>query len=111
MWDVVAALPMVIIFSAIAAAPFGFIVGTIGSWWLVARWANTRSSIRIYGESGGLGAILGATYPFIAAGLGWGTFENLVASLPISIGAGIVCGVLLAAFVRKYLLGPNNELI
>jgi hypothetical protein len=91
---------MAVVFTAIAAAPFGFIVGSIGSWFLVARWANTPSSIRICCESGGFGALLGATYPFIATSLGWGPFENLLSALPISIGTGFICGVMLPPFVR-----------
>jgi hypothetical protein len=110
MRNVIAAFPMVVIFSAIAAAPFGFIVGSIGSWWLVPHWAKTNSSNRVYWESGGLGALLGATYPLIAESFGWGPFENLVAALPISIGSGILCGVALAAFMRTKVLRRNAQL-
>lgn len=108
-WTVAAFLPVVVLYAAIAAAPFGFIVGSIGSWWLVARVASTASARRVYCESGGVGALLGATFPPIEAVLGWGPFRNLLSSLPISIGTGIICGVALAASMRTYIRRLNRS--
>ena len=96
-------IPMAVIFAAITAAPFRFLVGSVGVWWLAAR-AQRVSGRRLYVEATGGGAVLGATYPLFMAILGWGPFENLVAALPISIGTGIICGIVLTHEVRKYVL-------
>lgn len=95
---------MAFVFAAIPGAPFGFIVGLFGSWWLAPRVARSVSASRIALESAGIGAFLGATFPLIATVLGWGPFRNLVSVLPVCIGIGILCGVTLALLMRKYLL-------
>jgi hypothetical protein len=94
--------PMAVVFAAIPAAPFGFIVGSAGSWWLTARAEHGVSGKRLFFESIGIGAVLGATFPLILATLGWGPFANLVSALPISIAIGIICGILLVLLMRKY---------
>ncbi|MGA7920186.1 MAG: hypothetical protein WCA38_10985 [Candidatus Acidiferrales bacterium] len=86
----------------IMAAPFGLIVGSIGSWWLAAR-ASIVSARRFYCESAGIGALLGATFPLLAAIIfGLGPFRNLISQFPFSIGSGTICGLALAALVRSY---------
>jgi hypothetical protein len=105
--EALAFLPMAVVFVAIPAAPFGFIVGTVGSWWLAARADRGVLGKRLYFESAGIGGILGATFPLILAVLGWGPFNNLVSALPISIGIGIVCGVVLTPLVRKHVAVPS----
>ena len=94
---------MAVIFAAITAAPFGFMVGFVGVWWLAAR-AERVSERRLYFEASGGGAVLGATYPLVLTILGWGPFENLLSVLPISIATGIICGVVLTREVRKQVL-------
>jgi hypothetical protein len=96
-------IPMAVIFAAITAAPFGFMVGSVGVWWLAVR-AQRVSGRRLYFEAAGGGAVLGATYPLVLTILGWGPFGNLVATLPISIGTGVVCGIVLTREVQKYVL-------
>jgi hypothetical protein len=54
--------PIAALFAAITAAPFGFAVGPGGVWWLAGR-AERVSERRLYFESAGGGAALGATYP------------------------------------------------
>ncbi|MGC2247829.1 MAG: hypothetical protein WA609_14585 [Terriglobales bacterium] len=93
-------MPIAVLLAAITAVPFGFTVGSVGVWWLAGR-AERVSERRLYFESTGGGAALGATYPLIMAILGWGPFENLVAALPISIGTGIICGIVLTRETRK----------
>jgi hypothetical protein len=95
-------LPMAVVFAAIPAAPFGFIAGSAGSWWLAARAECGVSKRRLYFESVGIGAILGGTFPFVLTILGWGPFNNLVSAVPISIGIGIACGIIITPLVRKY---------
>lgn len=84
----------------IFVVPFGFIVGFIGSWWLAARASSIVSARRLYCESAGIGALLGATFPLI-----FGLRPNIyaIAQLPFSIGSGIICGVTLAALMRSYM--------
>ena len=95
--------PMAVLFASVIAVPFGLVVGSIGSWWLIGRVASGAPARRVYCESAGTGGLLGATFPLVTALGGWGPFKNLVSALPISIGAGIACGIVLAAFVRSYL--------
>jgi hypothetical protein len=95
--------PLAAVFAAIPAAPFGFVVGTVGSWWLVARGSSDPGRKRLYFEAAGIGAALGATFPLILTAFGWGPFDNLVSALPISIGIGAVCGVTLTLLVQKRL--------
>ena len=93
-------VPVAVIVGAFTAAPFGFMVGSVGIWWLAGR-ALRVSGRRLYFEAAGGGAVLGATYPLVIAILGWGPFENLVAALPVSIGTGVVCGMVLTREVRE----------
>jgi len=96
-------LPLAVLYASIVAAPFGFIVGSIGSWWLVGRVTSAAPAKRVYYESAGLGGLLGAMFPLISALGGWGPFKNLLSALPISIGIGITCGIAVAAFMRSYI--------
>lgn len=100
--DALEFFPMAVVFAAIPAAPFGLIVGSAGSWWLAGRAERGVSGRRLFFESAGIGAVLGATFPLILALLGWGPFANLASALPISIGIGIVCGIILIPLLRKY---------
>jgi len=100
--EALAFFPMAVVFAAIPAAPFGFIVGLVGSCWLVARIEHSVSRKRLCLESAGIGAVLGATFPLILTILGWGPFDNLASALPISIGVGIVCGGALTTLLRKH---------
>jgi hypothetical protein len=100
--EALAFFPMAVVFAAIPAAPFGFIVGSAGSWWLAVRTDSGVLGRRLYFESAGIGAVLGATFPLILALLGWGPFANLISALPISITIGIVCGIILTPLMRKY---------
>ena len=100
--------PMAVVFVAIPAAPFGFIVGSIGCWWLAARAARGVSSKRLYFESAGIGGVLGATFPLVLAALGWGPFNNLISALPISIPIGVACGIILIPVTRKYRPLPSE---
>jgi hypothetical protein len=109
MAEAVAFFPMAVAFAAISAAPFGFIVGSIGSWWLAIRAARGVSGKRLYFESSGIGGVLGSTYPLILAAFGWGPFENLVAALPLSITIGIACGILIIRLTRKYRPLPSSN--
>ena len=102
--EALAFFPMAVVFAAIPAAPFGFIVGSAGSWWLATRINRGISGRRLYFESAGIGAALGATFPLISTILGWGPFNNLVSALPISIGIGIVCGLTVALPMRRHVL-------
>ena len=94
-------LPMAVVFAAIPAAPFGFIVGSVGSWWLATRTESGVSGVRLYCESIGIGAVLGATFPLVLTILGWGPFNNLVSGMPISVGIGTVCALTLIPLMRK----------
>src|SRR5260370_15955290 len=96
-------IPVAVVFAAITAAPFGFVVGSAGILWLAAR-AQRASGRRLYLEAAGGGAVLGATYPLVLTILGWGPFQNLLSVLPISIGTGVVCGIVLTREVQKYVL-------
>lgn len=107
--EAVAFFPMAVAFAAIPAAPFGFIVGPVGSWWLTIRAARGVSGKRLYFESAGIGGALGSTFPLILAALGWGPFNNLVSMLPISITIGIGCGILLIPLTRKYRPLPSSN--
>jgi hypothetical protein len=107
MAEALAFFPMAVVFVAIPAAPFGFIVGSFGSWWLATRADRGVSGRRLYFESAGIGGVLGATFPLILAVLGWGPFNNLVSALPISITIGIVCGVALTPLMRKHVAVPS----
>ena len=100
--EALAFFPMAVVFVAIPAAPFGFIVGSIGSWWLAARADRGVLGKRPYFESAGIGGILGATFPLILTVLAWGPFNNLVSALPISIIIGIVCGAALTPVMRRH---------
>lgn len=84
----------------IFAVPFGFIVGFIGSWWLAARASSMVSARRLYCESAGIGALLGATFPLVD---GFRPNIYAIAELPFSIGSGIISGVALAVLMRSYL--------
>jgi hypothetical protein len=55
-------LPVAVMFAAIPAAPFGFLVGSVSSWWLSARVDRGVSRRRLYFASAGMGAVLGATF-------------------------------------------------
>jgi hypothetical protein len=100
----------VLLFAAIPAAPFGFIVGSLGGWWLTSRLERSVSARRIVFESAAVGALLGAGFPLVAILLGWGPFNNLVAMLPIAIGVGTLCGVILPLVMRRFLV-VNKQLI
>lgn len=102
-WEAVSFLPLAIVFASIPAAPFGFIVGSAGSWWLATRAASGVAGVRLYCESVLAGAVLGASFPLVLTILGWGPFNNLVSAMPISVGIGTVCAVTLIPFMRKYL--------
>jgi hypothetical protein len=109
--DIVGAMsmfPMAVVLVGIPGVPFGFIVGSVGGWWLVGRAGHGDPGRRFYFESAGLGGVLGATFPLIMAAFGWGPFENLVSALPISIGIGIVCGAALVPFMRKRVAAPSQ---
>lgn len=99
--------PMAVVLVAIPAAPFGFIVGSLGSWCIAARADRGVSEKRLYFESAGIGGLLGATFPLILTILGWGPFNNLVSALPISITIGIVCGIILIPVTRKHVAVPS----
>jgi hypothetical protein len=101
-----ALLPMAVIYGAVTAVPFGFVSGLVGSWWLVGR-ARRVSIRRLYFEAVAGGALLGATYPLTLAICGWGPFENLVSALPISIGTGVICAIVLTREVRKHAVGVS----
>jgi hypothetical protein len=95
-------IPVALVFAAIQAVPFGLIVGSIGGWWLAPRATGDIPSRHLFLQSAVLGAVLGSTFPIVAVALGWGPLQNLVSVLPISIGIGTVCGLSLAAVVRKF---------
>jgi len=97
---------MAVLLAAITAAPFGFVVGSVGVLWLAAR-AQRVSGKRLYFEAAGGGAVLGATYPLVMAIVGWGPFENLLSALPISIGTGVICGIVLVREVRRHVLAVS----
>ena len=107
MVEALAFFPAALVFVAIPAAPFGFIVGSLGGWWLAVRADRGVSWTRLYFESAGVGGVLGATFPLILAVLGWGPFNNLVSALPISITIGIVCGIMLIPYTRKHVAVPS----
>jgi len=46
-------------------------------------------------------ALIGALYPLVLTIFGWGPSENFLSELPISIGAGAVCGFALAREAKK----------
>ena len=102
--------PMAVVYVAIFAVPFGFVAGSVGSWWLAVREAHGASGKRLYFEFAGIGGGLGSTFPLIFLALGWGPLSNLVSALPISITIGIACGVSIIPFTRKYrpLPSPNR---
>lgn len=94
--------PTAFLLAAFAAVPFGSIVGSIGGWWLAPRVSSETPSQHLLLQSALMGVILGSAFPISALALGWGPFQNLVAVLPISIGIGVVCGLSLAAIMRKF---------
>ncbi|MGA7338170.1 MAG: hypothetical protein WBW91_15690 [Candidatus Sulfotelmatobacter sp.] len=93
-------IPIVFLYAAVTGVPFGLVAGTVGTWWIVAR-ARHISSGRLYYEASATGALIGGSYPLVLKVFGWGPFENLLSTLPISIGAGIVCGLVLTREVLK----------
>ncbi|MGB8582167.1 MAG: hypothetical protein WCD47_15205 [Candidatus Sulfotelmatobacter sp.] len=95
-------IPMAVLYAAVTGAPFGFVAGAAGTWLVAAR-ARHISGRRLYLEAACGGAVLGATYPLVLTISGWGPFQNLVSVLPISIGAGAICGIVLVPEVRRYL--------
>ena len=101
--------PIAVAYVAILAVPFGFIAGSVGSWWLAVREAHGVSGKRLYFEFAGIGGVLGSTFPLIFLAFGWGPLSNLVSALPISITIGIACGILIIPLTRKYRpLPPSN---
>ena len=106
--EALAFFPMAVVFAAIPAIPFGFIVGSVGSFLLAIRAEHGVSGRRLYGESAAIGAVLGATFPLILTVLGWGPLHNLVWALPISIGIGTLCAILLIPLMRKHLPFPSS---
>ena len=96
-------VPIAFLYAAIPAVPFGLVVGSIGGWWLAPRATGETPSQHLFLQSGVMGAVLGSAFPLLAMALGWGPFQNLVSALPISIGIGVVCGLSLAAVIRKFL--------
>jgi hypothetical protein len=109
MTEAVVFFPMAVAFAAIPAAPFGFVVGVVGSWWLAIRAARGVSGKRLYFESAGIGGVLGSTFPLILVASEWGPFNNLVSMLPISIIIGIACGILIIPSTRKYRPLPSSH--
>lgn len=107
--EIAAFFATILLFAAIPAAPFGFIVGSVGGWWLASRLARSVLVGRVVLESAAAGALLGATFPLVAVLLGWGPFNNLISILPISIGVGTVCGVILPSVMRKFVVA-NKQL-
>jgi hypothetical protein len=93
-------IPMAILFAAITAAPFGFAVGAIGVLWLTFRSQRT-SGRRLYLEAAGMGAALGGYISAANVNSGMGPFENLLAARPISIGTGIIFGIVLSRETRR----------
>ncbi len=100
--QIVGLFPMGLIFAVVPAASFGFVVGSVGGWYLAARFAKAASFGRVVLEGAGAGALLGATFPLVMGILGWGPFANLVGSLPLATGIGMVCGVGFAVFIRRF---------
>jgi len=100
-------IPMAVIFAAITAVPFGFMMGFLGVWWLASR-AQHILGRRLYLEAIAGGAVLGAAYPLVLTVLGWGPFGNLLSVLPISIAAGIICGIVLTREVQKFTLTVSS---
>ena len=95
-------IPIALVFAAIQAVPFGLVIGSVGGWWLAPRAASGASSRYIFLQSSVMGAILGSTFPILAMALGWGSPENLVSVLPISIGIGVICALSLTLVMRKF---------
>jgi hypothetical protein len=100
--------PVAVLYAAIPAAPFGFIMGSVGSWWLATRARQGVQGLRLYCESIGAGALLGATFPLVMTALGWGPFSNLVSAMPISIAIGAVCAFALIPFMQRQLAGNDG---
>jgi hypothetical protein len=97
-------IPVAILYAAVVAVPFGFFVGSFGSWWLVGRFDKHIPSKRIFCESLGVGALLGAVFPSVMALAGWGPYSNLVSVVPISVGIGVICAALLMQLMHAYLV-------
>jgi len=107
--DAVVFYPMAVAYVAILAVPFGFVAGSVGSWWLAVREAYGVSGKRLYFESAGIGGTLGSTFPLISWAFGWGPFGNLVSALPISTTIGLACGILIIPLTRKYRPLPSSN--
>jgi len=91
-------------FGTLMVAMFGLIAGLIGSWWLVARLSGEVTFKRVVFESAGMGAVLGIACLLVAISLQWALTTPFVMVLPIWMGTGIVCGVGLPLFFRKFKL-------
>jgi hypothetical protein len=98
-------LSIILLFAVISVAPFGFIAGLAGGWWLACREEKGIAKKRLCFESAGSGALLGATYPF-APGLGdiggytARSSEYLQFHCLLGAGVGLTCGLLLALHAR-----------
>jgi hypothetical protein len=93
-------IPIGFVYAAVTGGPFGLVAGMAGTLWIAAR-AQHISGKRLYYEAAGAGALIGALYPLALAIFGWGPVENLLSELPISIGAGAACGMVLVREVQK----------
>jgi hypothetical protein len=93
-------IPIAFVYAAVTGVPFGFVAGIAGTLWIAAR-AQHVSGKRLYYEAAGAGVLIGALYPLALTVFGWGPLENLLSELPISIGAGVVCGLALSREVQK----------
>jgi hypothetical protein len=100
-------LPIAVLYAAATAAPFGLIAGSAGTWWLAARAERHMANRQLWWESAGAGALLGATYPVVMGICGWGPFSNLVSELPIAVGIGMTCALVVAFWMQRHVLASN----
>lgn len=96
---------MAMTFAVPIAGPFGFVFGALLGWWQFGRAASAIATRRLYWESAGVGALLGATYPYSMQALfhnGWNAASSgTLGFLALGAAVGVACALALAWLKRR----------
>ena len=102
---------IVCLYTVIPAGLFGFVSGSLGGLYLIARGQRTNSSVRLLVEAAVVGTLLSTLFPLFSFVMGFGTVGNGIDWKAISFSVAVGCPVslLCAAIFRASFLGERPD--
>jgi hypothetical protein len=101
--------------SLLVAGPFGLVVGLLCGWWISIGYERGIRGLRLAGEAGLAGVLLGACFPLFPNLLEFDVWRapgltGVFVLSAIGAGVGLACGLMLAWLWGRLVSGLTSDL-